>query len=156
MIAAISGQFTLGNLLTLVVLLGLGLAGYFHIKGLKRQALERSGEFWERQALSFKAIIDEQRGQIDALKDDRDEQRRLKHEALGALEAERKMRDLRPIVEALGEQSEAFRTFAETVVAEVGVSARSQQATSEILEGLVGNVAELNTLIRKVVNGDAT
>lgn len=147
MILVVSSQFTLGNAITLLTVLALGVVGFFHLRGLSRGQLEETGKFWRDQIDPLKVVIEEQRTRLEQVTTERDEQRRMKHEIRNELDAERKTRDLTPIVAALNTQAEALQHFEDTLTERIGACVDSQQQTAQILEALVRNVSDLNAKI---------
>ncbi len=143
--ASWSPQFTLGNLVTVTLVILAGIAAFYRIRALPIEQAEKSAEWWQGQVEPLKEVIDELRKQLTTARLERDEQRRLKHECRAELVAERMKGDQTPIIQALADQTEALRGDREATEQFRREVTEHMEATIEVLSGLVANISDLNS-----------
>lgn len=156
-------QFTLGNVITMLVFVGGGVVGYFRLRGLKNEELEKVATFWRAQAETLTETVDEHRARVAEVERERDEQRVLKHELKAQLAAEKLKRDLTVVLAQMTSMQQAVLDRIETsertslafaASAEERMQERferwevHQEMISETLKGLLHGVGDLNKKIK--------
>ncbi len=164
---AFTTQITLGNLISLVLVIGVIAGAYYQIRGGRNKEIEASSDFWREQVEPLKDVIEEQREQLKLVAAERDEQRTAKHEAMTLLAAEKLKTDLTGIIkqlanshaEVLARVDAAEQDGVTNVIAALeGLETRmgqkmdafiaNQKVTTETMQGILHAVSDLNKEIK--------
>ena len=164
---AFTTQITLGNLISLVLVIGVIAGAYYQIRGGRNKEIEASSDFWREQVQPLKDVIDTQNEQLAKAAVALDEQRVAKHEAVALLAAEKLKTDLTGVIKQLAESHAAIvarvelaeQTGTEHFIAAMeGLETRmgkkmdaftaNQKVTTETMQGILHAVSDLNKEIK--------
>lgn len=148
MLATAFLEFTIGNILSVVILGALGAAGFYRLRGIKNEALEGAVDFWRDEAGRLTETLDEARTRNAELEKGRDDQRAAKHEAMNALAAERMKTDLTIVIKQLADShAEVVRRVSDvesTISGQLAQMTETQETMVETMQGMLGAISTLS------------